>query len=158
MYVTGVVGEFLWSDGTVGPADARLLPPKPAALTWREPMLLTRLMAAGLAVALIGLAAVPLSWVIPSLRTRSNCLFHAFGQMQHEGGFVIFMASEHGWWTHCLHTCDFKRFEEYYPKVTPMILKRLTWKHKRPPVLFRGTIQPWVLVETPQHVGIEPVA
>jgi hypothetical protein len=132
-----VVGQFVWSDQSVGPAPSVLLPIKVAALTWREPFWLSVLMGTGMLIGILGLVMVPLSWVVPSLRSRSNCLFHAFGKMHREGGYLIFTPSKHGWWTHSLHSLDLKVFEEYYPTAP----KR---QHRLPPVIFTGFVQPWV--------------
>ena len=140
-----VTERFLWSDDTEGPVDAKLLPVKPCPLTWKEPLLLARWMLAGFIVSLIGLAMVPLSYIFPILRTRSNCLIHAFGQYSKQGGFVIFMPSKHlGWWPHVLHSTDLKVYEEFFPVMNRAMRKFQGKRKNRFPIIFDGIIQPWI--------------
>lgn len=150
-----VTERFLWSDDTEGPVNAKLLPIKPPVLTWREPLLLARWMLAGFIVALVGLAMVPLSYIFKSLRVKSNCLIHAFGQYSRLGGYIIFMPSKHAnaWWPHVVHSADLQVYEEFFPVINTAMKRFIGKKHRRPPVIFDGIIQPWVI--KPVEINID---
>lgn len=137
------VEQFVWSDDTEGPADtAILLPVKAPILSMTVPLMMTVFMLAGAASGLVGMLIVPLSYVFPRFRSRSNCFLHAFCHYWESGAFMVLMPSRYGWWPHAVSSTDLVVFEEYYPIAPKATFRSLRWRI--PPIVFRGHVLPWV--------------
>lgn len=65
----------------------------------------------------------------------SNCLFYAVNRWWREGGYLVIMWSNYGWWPHIAWSPDLVEYYEFCPPT-----KRRRWC---PPWIFWGSVKRW---------------